>query len=98
MCYPGSFLFFDAKRSQSCINAGDHTCQLPGSRRQYTLVKIIEIKIYHPVVSLVGAEIFQVQVSADPAKGILRNCIIAMQIFKEQMTGTTEKPERVRRH
>ena len=89
---PG-ILFPDAKGFKTGKDAGDHPRDFPGCRGQDAFVEIVEVEIYQPVLTLVAAEVFEMQVTADPTERISRKSIAGVEVFVEEVAGTPEKPE-----
>ncbi len=49
-------------------NAGEQPHDVPAQRCKRRIVEVVEVEIDQPIVALVAAEVFQVQVAADPGR------------------------------
>ena len=62
------------------------------------VIKIVQVKIDQPVLALIAAEVFEVEVAADPTQRIGGQCVVVAEVLIEQMTGTPVEPEGVFGH
>ena len=58
----GGFFFFDVRESTG-QDAGQHLGNLPGRRGQDGLVKVVQVKIDKPVLTLIASEVLEVEVA-----------------------------------
>jgi len=86
------------ERVSAALNAGQQPNNVPGGRGKSCFIIVIDIKIDQPVVALVAAVIFEVQVAAAPSQGRIEEEGRIWQSFIEQVAGAAQEDERALSH
>lgn len=74
-------------------HAGEETDEVPGARRQHRFVEIVDVEIDEAVVALEAAEVFEVQVAAQPGARRFAERRLRREALVEQVAGGAEEDE-----